>query len=86
MFQKIVEIKLSNGLHIRPAAQFVKEAKKFKSYITVEKDKKIVNAKSLFKLQTLGLIKGSKINISAEGEDEKKAVESLVKLISELKE
>ncbi|CAL4318563.1 HPr family phosphocarrier protein [Buchnera aphidicola] len=86
MFQKTVEIQLSHGLHIRPAAKFVQEAKKFKSVITVTKNKKTANAKSLFKLQTLGIVKGSKLSISAEGEDEKKAVESLVKFITALKE
>ncbi|WP_343152848.1 HPr family phosphocarrier protein [Buchnera aphidicola] len=86
MFQKTVEILLTHGLHIRPAAKFVQEAKKFKSKIMVTTNKKSASAKSLFKLQTLGIVKGSKINISAEGEDEKKAVESLAELITALKE
>ena len=66
MFSKDVEITAPNGLHTRPAAQFVKEAK------------------SLFKLQTLGLTQGTVITISAEGEDEQQAVEHLVALIPTL--
>jgi len=42
------------------------------------------SAKSLFKLQTLGLTQGTVVTLSAEGEDEQKAVEHLVKLMAEL--
>lgn len=35
MFSKDVEITAPNGLHTRPAAQFVKEAKAFASDVTV---------------------------------------------------
>ena len=73
MFQQEVTITAPNGLHTRPAAQFVKEAKG-----------KSASAKSLFKLQTLGLTQGTVVTISAEGEDEQKAVEHLVKLMAEL--
>jgi len=82
MFQQEVTITAPNGLHTRPAAQFVKEAKGFTSEITVTSNGK--SAKSLFKLQTLGLTQGTVVTISAEGEDEQKAVEHLVKLMAEL--
>ncbi|MGP1931243.1 MAG: HPr family phosphocarrier protein [Arsenophonus sp. ET-YP4-MAG3] len=85
MFQKEVTIATPNGFHTRPAAQFVKEAKNFSSEIMLTYNNKSVSAKSLFKLQTLGLTKGAIIIISAEGEDEQKAVEYLVKLIAKLK-
>ena len=75
MFSKDVEITAPNGLHTRPAAQFVKEAKAFASDVTVT---------SGGKLQTLGLTQGTVITISAEGEDEQQAVEHLVALIPTL--
>ena len=84
MFQKSVTITAPNGLHTRPAAQFVKEAKTFASDIAVEVAAKSASAKSLFKLQTLGLTQGTVVNIKAEGPDEQKAVESLVILMAEL--
>ncbi|ARC55017.1 PTS sugar transporter [Candidatus Riesia sp. GBBU] len=84
MFQKEVTINSPNGLHIRPAVKFVKEAKNFSSKITIKFGEKIANAKSLFKLQRLGLKKGSVITILAEGQDEEKAVEKLSKIILEL--
>lgn len=84
MFQNQVKITAPHGLHTRPAAQFVKEAKKFISDIYIIYNGKSVNAKSLFKIQTLGLIKGSLITLSAEGEDEQKAIEHLSVIVTEL--
>ncbi|WP_427981572.1 HPr family phosphocarrier protein [Agarivorans sp.] len=84
MFEKSVVITAENGLHTRPAAQFVKEAKAFASDITVESNGKSASAKSLFKLQTLGLTKGTSVIIRAEGADENAAVEKLVALMDEL--
>lgn len=84
MFEKSVVITAENGLHTRPAAQFVKEAKAFASDITVESNGKSASAKSLFKLQTLGLTKGTSVVIRAEGADETAAVEKLVALMDEL--
>ena len=84
MFEKSVVITAENGLHTRPAAQFVKEAKEFQSEINVISGGKSASAKSLFKLQTLGLTKGTTITIRAEGSDEQKAVDKLVALMDEL--
>ena len=84
MFEKSVVITAENGLHTRPAAQFVKEAKEFQSDITVLSGGKSASAKSLFKLQTLGLTKGTTVTIQAEGSDAKQAVEKLVSLMAEL--
>ncbi|ALD15033.1 PTS sugar transporter [Buchnera aphidicola (Aphis glycines)] len=84
MFQNEIKITASHGLHTRPAAEFVKEAKKFLSDISIIYNGKSVNAKSLFKIQTLGLVYGSVITLSAEGKDEKKAIEHLSKIMTEL--
>ena len=45
---------------------------------------KSASAKSLFKLQTLGLTKGTNVTIQADGPDAQKAVEKLVALMDEL--
>ena len=84
MYQKSVTITAPNGLHTRPAAQFVKEAKSYSSDITVEVGAKSASAKSLFKLQTLGMTQGTSINIKAEGADEQKAVDALIELMATL--
>ncbi|XZR53262.1 MAG: HPr family phosphocarrier protein [Enterobacteriaceae bacterium] len=85
MLIKEILINIENGLHIRPAAELVREAKKFKSEIIIKYNNKKVNVKSLFKLQTLGIIKGDKIIIIINGEDEKYALKHLLNVIKNLK-
>lgn len=70
------------GLHARPAAQFVKAAKQFSSEIVVIKGDRKANAKSSLKIMTLGAKKGDTIVILAEGEDAQEAVDVLAELIS----
>jgi phosphocarrier protein HPr len=70
------------GLHARPAAQFVKTAKQFSSEIVVKKGDKEANAKSSLKIMTLGARKGDIIVIRAEGDDAREAVDALTELIS----
>lgn len=84
MLQKKIHINSPNGLHTRPAAQLVQKAKKYVSNITVISNGKKASAKSLFKLQTLGISKGSTIILSAEGEDEKEAINKLSNFIKKL--
>ena len=47
----------------------------------MEKDERRVNAKSLLGVLSLGIVKGTAINLIADGADEKEAVETLVALI-----
>ncbi|WP_343182573.1 HPr family phosphocarrier protein [Buchnera aphidicola] len=84
MLQKKIKITSTNGLHTRPAARFVKLAQEFLSDITVTSCEQTVNGKSLFKLQTLDLSQNTIITISANGKDEKKAVEELINMIKQL--
>ena len=70
------------GLHARPATFFLQTANEFKSSIWVEKDERRVNAKSLLGVLSLGIVKGTAINLIADGPDEKEAVEALIELIS----
>lgn len=69
------------GIHGRPAAQFVKTAKQFSSEIVVVKGDREVNAKSVLKVTGLAK-KGEKITIRAEGEDAEEAVDALAEVIS----
>ncbi len=64
------------------ASFFIQKANEFKSTIWVEKDEQRVNAKSLLGVLSLGIIKGSTIDLIADGTDEKDAVDALVELIS----
>lgn len=72
------------GLHARPAAEFVKTAAQFKCKLTVRnatKDSASVDAKSILSVLTLGVEKNHEIEISAEGEDEMQAIQTLRELI-----
>ncbi len=70
------------GLHARPAAEFVRTAKRFSSEIVVVKGGREANAKSSLKLMTLRARKGDTLTIRAEGDDAQEAVDALVELIS----
>lgn len=82
MFSKEVEVLNQVGLHARPATFFIQKANEFKSSIWVEKDERKVNAKSLLGVLSLGITKGTTINIIADGADEEEAVVTLVNLIA----
>ena len=81
MYVKEAIVNNQVGLHARPATVFIQKANEFKSSIWVEKDERRVNAKSLLGVLSLGIVKGTAINLIADGADEKEAVETLVALI-----
>ncbi|MDD5938530.1 MAG: HPr family phosphocarrier protein [Clostridiales bacterium] len=82
MYMKEATVNNQVGLHARPATFFIQKANEFKSSIWVEKDERRVNAKSLLGVLSLGIVKGTVINLIADGTDEKEAVEALIELIS----
>jgi len=79
--ERTVVIKNKQGLHARPAALFVQIANKFDSEINVSKGKKKVNGKSIMGIMMLEAGKGSKIAITASGDDAERAVNELEKLL-----
>lgn len=81
MTRRLAVVNLKTGLHARPAALFVQEANKFSSEVFVEKDQKIVNAKSIMGIMSLAISSGTEIYISAEGSDAELAVNALVELV-----
>lgn len=85
MLQQTITITMPNGMHTRPAAQFVQAAKTFQSKIDIISNGKSANAKSLLKLQTLELSKNTVLTVSANGHDEQEAVKCLIELITKLK-
>jgi phosphocarrier protein len=82
MYIKETVVNNQVGLHARPATFFIQKANEYKSSIWIEKEERRVNAKSLLGVLSLGIVKGSKIGLIADGADEKEAVETLVSLIS----
>lgn len=81
MFSKEVVVNNQVGLHARPATFFIQRANEFKASIWIEKEARKVNAKSLLGVLSLGITRGTQINILADGADEESAVNSLVELV-----
>ncbi len=82
MYMKETTVNNQVGLHARPATFFIQKANEFKSSIWVEKDDRRVNAKSLLGVLSLGIVKGTAINLIADGPDEEAAINALVELIN----
>ncbi len=69
------------GIHARPAAMLVKTASRFQSDITVEKGTAKVSGKSIMGLMTLEAAYGTKIKVSAEGQDAEQALDAIQALL-----
>ena len=82
MYMKETTVNNQVGLHARPATFFIQKANEFKSSIWVEKEERKVNAKSLLGVLSLGIVKGTAINLIADGPDEEAAINALVELIN----
>ena len=83
MLMKETTVNNQVGLHARPATFFIQKANEFKSSIWVEKeDDRRVNAKSLLGVLSLGIVKGTTINLIADGPDEEAAINALIELIN----
>ncbi len=78
-----VEIKNSDGLHMRPAMQFVDIANQFKSDITVRNSETEVDGKSIMQMSILAATCGTKLKIRAEGSDARKVISALRELVEE---
>lgn len=74
MTRETVVVGLPKGMESRPVAILVQIASQYKSKIYLECVNKRVNAKSIMGMMTLGLEKGDRIVVEADGEDEAKAV------------
>ncbi len=73
-------IQAAEGLHARPADLFVRTAGKFESDIQVRNlttASAFTNAKSILSVLTLGVVQGHDIEVTAEGVDEKNALDKI---------
>ena len=65
------------GIHARPAGEFVKAAKSFESSVKIAKDGKQVDAKRIFGVMGLAAKQGHEVTVTVEGPDEDKAAAEL---------
>jgi len=82
MIRQSIKIQLPSGLEARPVAVLVQVASQFESSIYVENNGRKVNAKSIMGMMTLGLSAGEEVVVSADGTDEKEAIDNIEKYLS----
>ncbi|HEB72048.1 MAG TPA: HPr family phosphocarrier protein [Nitrospirae bacterium] len=81
-YKKCVTLINKWGLHAKTAFAFAKEAMKYESVITVEKDKKRADGKRMDDLLMLCAGCGDTLVITAVGEDGEKALSGLATVVS----
>lgn len=68
------DVKDELGIHARPAGMLVKEAKNYKSVITIDNGTKKAEATKLMAIMSMGVKCGQTVTVTAEGEDEDAAI------------
>ena len=76
-----VEIKNAEGLHMRPAMQFVDTASRFDCDIIVSNGQTNADGKSIMQMSMLAATCGTRLEVKAEGPDADKAIEALRELV-----
>jgi phosphocarrier protein len=76
-----VEITNEFGLHLGPAAKFVKLASRFQSDVRVHHNGKEINGKSILDLTLLAAESGTRLELEARGPDAEVAVDALARLV-----
>ena len=69
------------GLHARAASKFVTVASQYEADIKVSKDGREVSGKSIMGVMMLAAARGSRIEVSAEGDDAEAALDALEELV-----
>ena len=81
MLERTTIVRVTDGLHARPATQFVKLAKSFASDVEIARDGKAANAKSSVKLMLLGIKEADEVTIRATGSDAGEALDQLIRFV-----
>lgn len=65
------------GIHARPATILVNAVTPYDSEVTLEYKGKQANLKSIMGIMSLGIPKGAKINVAANGDDEQEVLSKI---------
>jgi phosphocarrier protein len=76
-----VTVKNRLGLHARAAARFVHAANRFHSRVTVSRDGRTMDGKSILGILLLAAGQGTALDLGADGDDEDAAVDALAALV-----
>jgi len=83
MQQREVEIVNKLGLHARAAAKLTQLAAKYQCEVSLARNGRKVNAKSIMGVMMLAAGKGSRVVLETDGPDEGEAIEAIVALIGD---
>jgi phosphocarrier protein HPr len=83
MQQREVEILNKLGLHARASAKLTQLAARYPCEVSLARNGRKVNAKSIMGVMMLAANKGSKVILETDGVDEDAAIEALAALISD---
>lgn len=82
MIRKELVINAPGGLQSGPVALLVQVACRFNARILIEQGQKIINAKSMMGVLSLGIAKEGTITLMIDGDDEAQAFTALSKLVA----
>ena len=71
------------GMHARAAGRFVSVASRFRCEVTLTRDGRRVNGKSIMGIMMLALARGAKVELCTDGEDEHEAIAALCELVND---
>ena len=83
MRQQEVEIVNKLGMHARASAKLTQLAAKYQCNVSLSRNGRKVNAKSIMGVMMLAAGKGSRITLETDGPDEGEAMDALVALIGD---
>lgn len=81
MEKRNIHVSLDKGLKARHIALLVQEASKYESTIYLQSGERKVNAKSIMGMMTLGIDMGEELEVSADGVDEKEALDGIERFL-----
>ena len=83
MQQREVEVINKLGLHARAAAKLTQLAAKYQSEVSIGRNGRKINAKSIMGVMLVAAGKGARITLETDGPDEVEAMDAIVALIND---
>lgn len=81
MISKKIKIQSKIGIHLRPAGVLCEAAANFKCKVSIQREDKTVNAKSLLNVLSACIKYGDEIELICDGEDEVSAMEKMTDVL-----
>lgn len=83
MYEKVVFVKDPSIFRAQDSQSISNMAKFYKSTLLIGYEEKLVNAKSMLGVLSLGITHGTMVTVSGEGPDEEAAVEALCQVLTD---